>query len=169
MRGYPCPLCPSHQPLQFAPTYVGSCVVLLPTASPRCVGASRDAGALISFSCSGCPMPPAGRKPAGVCCPGTRRWLDSRTKLRRCRGGGQEKAAEEEVDALFEEDDDDGDYDPSAVDPLAEGDDGAALTGEQQAQADVRARPLRPPALPALVVARRPPLCAPCRRLPEAL
>lgn len=69
-------------------------------------------------------------------------------EVHRCRGGAQEKAAEEEVDALFEEDDDDGDYDPSAVDPLAEGDDGVALTGEQQAQADVRARPLRPSVLP---------------------
>lgn len=45
---------------------------------------------------------------------------------------------EAEVDALFEDEDDDGDYDPSAMDPLAEAADGTMLTGEQQALADVR-------------------------------
>lgn len=46
-------------------------------------------------------------------------------------------AAAAELDAMFEDEDDDGDYDPSAADPLAEDASGVAMTGAQQELADV--------------------------------
>lgn len=48
-------------------------------------------------------------------------------------------AAAAELDAMFEDEDDDGDYDPSAPDPLAEDPSGAAMTGAEQELADAEA------------------------------